>query len=179
MSAEATGWVWRHSPLTGSQLNVHLAIADVVNDVHDYQFWMSTEALAKKARCSRNTVTTTLTDLVNRGMLTVVTAGKDLRKPTVYAFAPLARSGEAHARFEPPTSAVSAHITKGTELTEEAASAVSAHVDARSRVVARCDKCGNLTWDCSCKATTDKSAAKERAREALSSLPSRRETKTA
>lgn len=86
MSAEATGWVWKHSPYSGAQLLVHLAIADVVNDVNDNQFWMSTSALAAKAKVSRNTVTTTLSDLVARALLEMVESGAATRRPSVFRF---------------------------------------------------------------------------------------------
>lgn len=133
MSAEATGWVWKYSPCQGSQLLVHLAIADVVNDIHGYEFWMSTDALSKKARVARSTVTSTLADLVSAGLLGVVQAGGASRQPTRYVFTPLARSDEPLARFGGSTSALSAHNTK--ELKEQKAAS------AFSGLVAECSAC--------------------------------------
>src|SRR5580765_4832179 len=100
MSAEATGWTWTHSPYSGAQLLVHLAIADVVNDLHDHKFWMSTETLARKAKVSRSTVVATLSDMVERGLIVVVESGGGSRKPSVYQWTagPLARSGSPLAR---------------------------------------------------------------------------------
>ena len=51
MSAEATGWVWRHSPWKGEHAKflLHLAVADVVNDAHGNEFWMSQANLAEKS----------------------------------------------------------------------------------------------------------------------------------
>lgn len=69
MSAEATGWVYRHSPYTGAGFSVHLAIADSVNDQHDNEFWMATGNLAVKARISRSTATTAVAVLVGDGYL--------------------------------------------------------------------------------------------------------------
>jgi hypothetical protein len=86
MSAEATGWVWKHSPYEGAQLLVHLAIADVVNDIHENEFWMSTATLAAKAKVSRSTVTATLRDMSDRGLLVLLQAGGASRKPSRYRF---------------------------------------------------------------------------------------------
>ena len=56
MSAEAVGYVYRHSPYNGATFTIHLAIADTVSDQHHNQFWMSTQNLATKTRTSRRTV---------------------------------------------------------------------------------------------------------------------------
>lgn len=97
MSAEATGAVWRYSPYTGAQLLVHLAIADVVNDTHNYEFWMSTERLAQKARVSRSTVTQTLADMVENGHLILLESGGKRRRPSRYQFVTSALTGLASA----------------------------------------------------------------------------------
>lgn len=55
MSAEAVGWVYRHSPYEGQFLAVHLAVADTVSDQHANQFWMVLPKLAAKARVNRGT----------------------------------------------------------------------------------------------------------------------------
>lgn len=52
MSAEAVGWVYRYSPYEGATFAVHLAMADVANDVHDYELWTFNAYLATKARVS-------------------------------------------------------------------------------------------------------------------------------
>ncbi len=94
MSAQATGFVWKYSPRSHSAAvrNVHLAIADVVNDGHDHEFFMRTEQLAIKSRCSRSTVVSALATLVEGGWLEV------LREPSG------ARAG--HYRFMFPDAAV-------------------------------------------------------------------------
>lgn len=112
MSNEACGWVWRHSPLTGAQLLVHLAIADVVNDAHGNTFWMSTEALARKARTSRSTVTETLRVLREAGLLEVVKAGGQTRAPSVYKFV----CGETTRPLSDATRPESARDTKETKI---------------------------------------------------------------
>lgn len=86
MSAEATGWTWKHSPYNGSELLVHLAIADVVNDANENEFWMSTGNLAKKAKVARSTVSATLRDMVLRHLLLLLEAGGPQRKPSRYRF---------------------------------------------------------------------------------------------
>lgn len=63
MSAEAVGYVYRHSPYNGATFTIHLAIADTVSDQHHNQFWMSTENLAAKTRTTRRTVQRALDQL--------------------------------------------------------------------------------------------------------------------
>jgi hypothetical protein len=65
---------------------VHLAIADIVNDTHGNEFWMSIENLANKARVARSTVSLTLADMVEKGLLDLISAGGDRRKPSRYRF---------------------------------------------------------------------------------------------
>lgn len=86
MSAEATGWVWKHSPLSGAQLLVHLAIADVVNDAHEHMFWMTTSKLAEKARVGRSATVTALRELVENGYLAVVESGGGRGRGTTFRF---------------------------------------------------------------------------------------------
>lgn len=82
MSNEALGWVFKNSPYTGSKLVIHLAVADVVNDMHNNEFWMSNEKLATKANCTRATVNGALAEMVQDGYLAVV-AHPDGRSKTV------------------------------------------------------------------------------------------------
>lgn len=86
MSAETTAWVWKYSHLHGAQLNVHLAIGDVVNDLHDYELWTSIATLAAKARASRSTVTTTIATLITDGCLELLESGKTAGRPSKYRF---------------------------------------------------------------------------------------------
>lgn len=86
MSSEATAWTWKNSPYTGSALLVHLAIADVVNDLHGNEFWMAGATLAKKAKVSRSTVTTTLRDMLDRGLMELLQSGAEQRKPSRFLF---------------------------------------------------------------------------------------------
>jgi hypothetical protein len=52
MSADAVGWVYRHSPYTGVTFQVHQAVADSVNDQHGNEFWLAKPKLSVKARTS-------------------------------------------------------------------------------------------------------------------------------
>ena len=69
MSAEATGYVYRHSPYSGVIFAVHLAVADSVNDQNDNQFWMSSTKVSSKARTTRQSVSSALQILVLDGYL--------------------------------------------------------------------------------------------------------------
>lgn len=72
MSAEATGYVFRASPYQGAAFAVHLAIADSVNDQHEYRFWMSIATLARKARVSERAAQYSLRKLVCDGAIELV-----------------------------------------------------------------------------------------------------------
>lgn len=84
MSAEASGYVFRSSPYRGTQLAVHLAIADSVNDQYENEFWMSLTTLSKKARVSRSMVREAVIRLVRDGFLTLLEAHD--RQPSRYRF---------------------------------------------------------------------------------------------
>ena len=86
MSAEATGWVWKHSPYTATSLGLHLAIADVVNDLHAHEFWMSQAGLAAKARCSRETANRWLGTACDDGFLTLIEDNRKSGKPSRFRF---------------------------------------------------------------------------------------------
>jgi hypothetical protein len=110
MSAEATGWVWRNSPYRGAQLLVHLAIADVVNDVHDNEFWMSVNNLARKARVSRTATVDALNHMVSHGHLELLESGKATRTPSRYRFVTRPLSVETLGRSA---------VTNSKEITQE------------------------------------------------------------
>lgn len=69
MSNKALGWVFENSPYKGAKLVIHLAIADVVNDAYGDEFWMSNGNLAIKANATRQTVNSTLQEMVEDGYL--------------------------------------------------------------------------------------------------------------
>lgn len=76
MSAQATGWVFAHSPFKGAVFAVHLAIADSVNDQDHYEFWMRQGKLAAKARVSRKAVNDAVSVMIEAGFLVLVLAKK-------------------------------------------------------------------------------------------------------
>ena len=86
MSADATAWVFRHSPLRGSELIVHLAIADSVNDQNGNEFWMAVGRLAEKSRQERRTAGRAVASLVEAGFLTILEDNSTRRKPSRYRF---------------------------------------------------------------------------------------------
>lgn len=75
MSSETVGWAFRHSPYRGTAFAIHVAIADSVNDQHDYELWMRQNVLAKKARTTRKTVGETLAKMVLDGLLELLAEG--------------------------------------------------------------------------------------------------------
>jgi hypothetical protein len=85
MSGQAVGYVYEKSPYTGATLAVHLAIADVVNDLHGNRFWMSTDKVAAKTRTSRRTVQTAIDTLVEGGFLALVEHASQ-HYPATYLF---------------------------------------------------------------------------------------------
>lgn len=69
MSAEATGWVFRHSTMKGAAFAVHLAVADSVSDLYDNRFWMTQAKTATKARVGTKAAREALNQLVEGGYL--------------------------------------------------------------------------------------------------------------
>lgn len=163
MSGEASGEVWKHSPLTGSQLLVHLAIGDVVNDIHENEFWMSTDSLAKKARVSRSTVTETLRWLVENGFLELLQAGGVSRKPSRYRFLFTSAPSNATRPLSDSTSAVSAHELKELKEIPNSASAISGLEPNDQEPDPKCIRChgsgelfgGSQARRCSCTFVID------------------------
>lgn len=78
MSAEATGFVFRHSPFKGVVFQVHLAIADSVNDQNGNEWFASTATLAQKARCTRQTASEALKALEHAGFLQAIDPPTDV-----------------------------------------------------------------------------------------------------
>jgi len=84
VSAEASGWAWKNSPYSGTGMVLHLAVADVVNDAHGNEFWMTQTNLAKKARCTRQTANEWLGQAVDDGLLEVVEDNRTAGKPSKF-----------------------------------------------------------------------------------------------
>lgn len=76
MSAEAIGWVFRHSPVTGAAFQVHLALADSANDQNGYELWMRVRTIAQKARLSEGAVRRALAELIDQELLVVLDDGR-------------------------------------------------------------------------------------------------------
>jgi hypothetical protein len=65
---------------------LHLAVADVVNDVHSNEFWMSQSRLADKVGCARTTVNEWLGEALELGALAIVRDNAATGRPNVYRF---------------------------------------------------------------------------------------------
>lgn len=63
------GWVFKNSPYDGVMFALHLAIADVVNDVNDNDLWASAVYLSAKARISERSTRSGLARMVGDGLL--------------------------------------------------------------------------------------------------------------
>jgi len=80
------GWAWQHSPYRGSALTVHLALADVANDVHQYELWTLTRTIAAKARVSPGTARRVLLQMVDDGYLELLDDRSDRNQASRYRF---------------------------------------------------------------------------------------------
>lgn len=85
MSADATGWVYGHSPYTGVTFQVHHAVADSVNDQNGNEFWMTKPKLAIKARTSVASAKRAMETMVADGFLEQLTESGG-RGPSRYVF---------------------------------------------------------------------------------------------
>lgn len=63
---------------------IHLAVADVVNDAHGNEFWMSQSGLAEKARVTRQSVCEWFRDAIDRGLVECVRDNSAAGKPNCY-----------------------------------------------------------------------------------------------
>jgi hypothetical protein len=90
VSAEAAGWVFRHSPFTGATFACHISIGDSVNDQYHNEFFMSVANLAIKARVERRSAGRAVAELEEAGFIQCLEPdGVDLRRlgrPVRYLF---------------------------------------------------------------------------------------------
>lgn len=73
MSVRALTWVFENSPYALGTRLVHLALADVANEDHDWLVWVSQGKIAEKARVSRPTVIAAIKTMVADGYLEPIT----------------------------------------------------------------------------------------------------------
>lgn len=114
MSAEAKGWVWKHSPYKAASLVLHLAIGDVVNDLHQHEFWMSQAGLAAKARCSRETANRWLKEAVADGYLELLDDNSKRGKPSRFRFL----MPDVEAVYEPARGVTKSHTPSDQDEAE-------------------------------------------------------------
>lgn len=74
MSIKIMSWVWDNSPYEGKQLLIHLALADWASD--EGLCWPNQETIARKCRCSVETVRTTTRRMQDDGLLSIVEESK-------------------------------------------------------------------------------------------------------
>jgi DNA-binding MarR family transcriptional regulator len=88
LSSEALGHAWRYAPHRGPSFLVLIAIADIVNDANDNEFWMSLENLSKKTRMARSTVAEAMKEIEESGWIERVESapGKTIRYRFVLDF---------------------------------------------------------------------------------------------
>ena len=86
MSAEATGWVFKHSPYSGAALLVHIALADAANDLNANEIWARQQYLADKARVTRQTVNRALAQMLDDGLLLLLEDHSADGQPNRYLF---------------------------------------------------------------------------------------------
>lgn len=82
MSIRLMSDVWEVSPYEGSQLLIHLSMADHAND--EGWFFASQTRLSEKARCSTEYVRRTVRSMVEDGFLSIEEKGKWKGKATEY-----------------------------------------------------------------------------------------------
>jgi hypothetical protein len=73
---------------------IHLALADVANDLHGYELWLTRAEIAAKSRCSRSTVDRALHNMVGDRYLEVLEVGGGRGNPTRYRFTKPSQNGD-------------------------------------------------------------------------------------
>jgi hypothetical protein len=92
VSLEAVVWTLKNSPLQTKGILVHIAMANVVNDLYDNQVFMKLDTLVEVSRCSRATVCATIAQLLELGLLEKVDSDEESHrrrsqhKPVRYRF---------------------------------------------------------------------------------------------
>lgn len=127
MSGDATAWTWRHSPYKGAAFAVHLAIADVVNDMHGNEFWAANATLCAKARVGRQRCNEVLGEMVADGYLEVLSRPRNgAHEPVRYRFlTPASPVAWAAGKPRPVASGDRSDSEAGTDLSPQATGAVA------------------------------------------------------
>ena len=157
MSAEAVGWVYRFSPYAGATFAVHLALADTVSDVHDYELWMALGKLARKARCTRRSAQKAVDTMVGDGLLILVEQSAGGRsRPSRYRMAMprMPAVWEPRARGGDPTKLRPEFTVDGVETVKRGPETASSlhtrrtqHEPKNNRVRHVCQRCGGGPFD--------------------------------
>ncbi|MCI0348139.1 MAG: helix-turn-helix domain-containing protein, partial [Acidobacteriales bacterium] len=75
MSVHWSSWVWSNSPYRGTDLIVHLALADMAND--EGVSWPSVKTLAERARVSERQIFKIIARMMAEGLLEKSTRARD------------------------------------------------------------------------------------------------------
>lgn len=86
MSDECRAYVWTHSPYRGNDRLLHVILADLANDTHDYLLWASPATLAEKAAMTAPTVRRIMARMATDGYLQLVTVGGGRGRHAEYRF---------------------------------------------------------------------------------------------
>lgn len=108
MSIKVMSWVWDNSPYEGKQLLIHLALADFADD--DGYCWPSQETIARKSRCSVETVRTTTRRMQADGFLSIAKQSDGrgsshkyvLKNPKRFGGSEKAQIGERNPQIKTP-----------------------------------------------------------------------------
>lgn len=82
MSIHWIAWVWDESPYTGTNLLLHLALADFADEKGD--LFASQSVLAQKARCSEEYIRRTIQKMIEDGYIEITKKGTSRGKATTY-----------------------------------------------------------------------------------------------
>lgn len=80
------GWAYKFSPYTGAAFAVHLALADVANDVNGFEIWARQRDLGMKARVRRQGVSQHIGSMIEDGFLEQLEDNAAKGEPNRYRF---------------------------------------------------------------------------------------------
>lgn len=75
MSWKELDWVVEHSPYRGERYLVHVMLAELSNDIHGHELWLTQATLARKCHLSRYAINRTLALMEQEGFLERISDG--------------------------------------------------------------------------------------------------------
>ena len=113
MSSECEAFVEKHSPYDGTAYMVHLRMAMIANETHDYRLFVGDETMAKLCRCSIKSVQRARQQMIKDGYLIQTERAVGQRKAE-YEFVFKVGSQNVH-----PLSEVGSHLVPSSKTSEE------------------------------------------------------------